>query len=77
MDAQETGAHRTAKTILAAGLLLLVFFFQSAAAVVNSLEGAADVQQDQVGPKGLELLQHALEIHHAMDLPVPGGQLCG
>ncbi|MCI9058054.1 MAG: hypothetical protein HFF76_12535 [Oscillospiraceae bacterium] len=41
MDAQETGAHRTAKTILAAGLLLLVFFFQSAAAVVNSLEGAA------------------------------------
>ena len=27
MDAQETGAHRTAKTILAAGLLLLVFFF--------------------------------------------------
>ena len=47
------------------------------APVVAVAEGQADVQQDQVGPKGLELLQHALEIHHAMDLPAPGIQVLG
>ena len=45
--------------------------------MVAVAEGQADVQQDQVGPKGLELLQHALEIHHAMDLPAPGIQVLG
>ena len=45
--------------------------------MVAVAEGQADVQQDQVGPKGLELLQHTLEIHHAMDLPAPGIQVLG
>lgn len=41
MDVQDAGVHRTAKTVIAAGLLLLVFFFQGAVVAVNSLDGIA------------------------------------
>lgn len=39
MATQKNGVHRTAKTIIAAGILLLVFFFQGAAVAVYNLDG--------------------------------------